>query len=165
MKNILFFLVLALLLISCNKEDNSPSEPVEVKYLNSNELFNCITCFSPSNISCNGFIIKNENSYKEFANSLRIHPLNPNIDCDTATLKQIDFNKYSLIGILTSYGACDSISKSILTNSIRTKITYHIAIKEYSGYCVKILKVSLNFALISKVSDDCAVDFNIKKEK
>ncbi len=162
MKRLLFLLVLVLLLISCKKESNDPSGPLYVKYINTGELFNCITCFSPSNISCNGFVIKNENSYKEFADSLRIYPYNPNINCDTATLKPIDFNKYSLIGIFTSFGACDSINKSIMTNSNRTRITYNIIIKKYSGPCVDMLGISLNFALISKIPDDCTVDFNIK---
>jgi hypothetical protein len=161
MRKLLFLL---LVLISCKKERSDPSEPLYVKYINPGELFNCITCFSPLNISCNGFVIKNENSYKEFADSLRIYPYNPSINCDTATLKLIDFSKYSLIGIFTSFGAYDSINKSILINSNRTKITYNIIIKKYSGTCVSMLGVSLNFALISKIPDDCTVDFNTKTE-
>ena len=164
MKKLLFLVVLAFFFISCKKENNNPSNLVDVKYINPGELFNCITCFSPSNLNNNGFVIKNENSYKEFADLLRIYPYNPNINCDTATLKPIDFSKYSLIGIFTSFGACDSINKSILINSNRTKITYNIIIKKYSGTCVSILGVSLNFALISKIPDDCTVDFNTKTE-
>ena len=165
MKKVFFLLVLVIVLISCKKENNNPSEPVDVKYINSGELFNCATCFSPSNLSSKGFIIKNEHSYKKFADSLRIHSYNPIINCDTATLKQIDFSTYSLIGIVTSYGMCDSMSKSILANSNRTKITYIIIIKEYSGFCIQILYVSLNFALIPKIPDDCTIDFNVKTER
>jgi hypothetical protein len=164
MKKLLFLGVLAFLLFSCKKENNSPSEFVDAKYITPGELFNCITCFSPSNLNSNGFVIKDENSYKKFADLLRIYPYNPNINCDTATLKPIDFNKYSLIGMFTSFGACDSINKSILINSNRTKITYSIFIKKYSGDCVSMLGVSLNFALISKIPDDCTVDFNTKTE-
>lgn len=165
MKKIFLLLVLAILLISCNKENNNPSELVDVKYINNSDLFNCLSCFSPSNLSSKGFIIKDEDSYNRLADSLRFHVYYPNLNCDTATLKQIDFNAFSLIGIVTSYGMCDSISKSILANSNRTKITYNIIIKEYSGFCIQILCVSLNFALVPKIPDDCTVNFYVKTER
>lgn len=112
MKTNLVLLLTLLFACSCNQklvtETNLP-----VEYLENKEIFNSPTCFSASNIhGVSGFVIRDDQTYKTYADSFRIHPLNSN--CDTASLKVIDFNKYTLIGISTDHGVCDVITKGFL---------------------------------------------------
>jgi hypothetical protein len=166
MKNISFIIITLLLILGCQEENDNIYYLSEVVYLENNELFNCQTCFSISNINANsGLIITDDISYEKYADSMRIHPINPNIDCDTATLVFIDFNKYSLIGIFTGYGACDTIKRNIINDEKNKKIIYDIDIKEYTGSCIKIYILGLNLALIPKIPDNYKVDFTVNRHK
>ena len=106
-------------------------------------------------------MIGNESTYQKYADSMRIHPLNSN--CDTATLKDIGFGKYTLIGILTAHGSCDSLSKEILMDNRNDKIIYTIDIGESLGPCIEILYIPLNLALISKIPEHYQVEFEVKR--
>jgi len=163
MKKIILLGIIIALVVGCKKESEGLTEQ-DVKYLKTGEIVNCFACFSPSNVNADGFEIKSEESYKQFENLLRIYPFNPIIDCDTVILPKIDFNKYTLIGILTTYGICDSVSRSVFINTDKTKIIYNINIKKHVGFCTDIGCIDLNFALVPKPSVDYRVVFNLKEE-
>jgi hypothetical protein len=165
MKYLYLILVVFSLFLGCQKE-NDFNECSDVIYLENKELFNSITCFSVGNINAkSGIVIKDDIPYKLFADSMRIHPLNTSVDCDTATLIDIDFNKYSLIGISTGYGACDNIKRNIFRDIVNKKIIYNIDIKEHKGRCIDLYIFNLNLALIPKISDTYVVEFNVNRYK
>jgi len=166
MKNIVMIIITLVLISGCRKDNDTIDQFSDAIYLENNELFNYQTCFSISNINTNsGFIITDDNTYTKYADSMRIHPINSSVDCDTATLINIDFNKYSLIGITTGYGACDTIQRNILYDEKNRKIIYNIDIKEYTGGCILIYILSLNLALIPKIPDDYKVEFTVNRYK
>ena len=151
----LIIIISLLSLFCCDKNDYD----YDIKYFEIDNLFNCLSCFSITNIHVySGFIINDNETYKKYIDSLRIYPLN--ITCDTSTTINIDFNKYTLIGILTEYNDCDSISKEIICNNNTKKINYIIKISK-NNELHKILKLSLNLMLISKVPNNYNIEFNI----
>lgn len=165
MKNISLIIAL-LLILGCKEENDNIYQLSDVVYMENYELFNCKTCFSIININANaGFVVTDYISYKMYADSMRIHPVNLNVDCDTATLVYIDFSKYSLIGIFTGFGACDTINRKIFNDENNKKIIYDIDIKEYTGSCIMIYVLSLNLALIPKIPDNYKVDFTVNRHK
>jgi hypothetical protein len=160
---ILYVLLMTLFFTAgCNKDGDKNFNLSATKYLKNKELFNCVTCFSVINIhACSGFAIRNENTYNLYADSMRIHPLNSN--CDTATLLNIDFNKYTLIGIMTGLGACDSITRNIAVDNKNERINYNIDIKESKEPCNDMLYLPLNLMLIPKIPDNYNVVFKINR--
>ena len=120
-------------------------------------------CFSgmPSGIDTEVNITNNE-SYLEYFNKKRIHPVN--LNCDTAKLPEIDFNKYSLIGKYTEGGGCDvSYDREIINNKRKNKIVYTINV-EYTGLC-DMLITNMNWALIPKLKKNYDVEFIVEEVK
>jgi len=145
---------------SCKKEMADEYQLNEVIYIQNTELFSYNNCFSVLNIHAkSGIVIRDSVTYKMYKDSLIIHPYNTN--CDTSSLINIDFNKYSLIGISTDMSLCDTLTKSISTEDKNKLIKYTIDIKEYQGTCVRVLLFPLNFAIISKIPDNYNVEFNV----
>jgi hypothetical protein len=160
----IYIAVLAILIYNGCKNDDNQYVVTEIKYLRNSELFNCseCNCFSISNIySRNGFVIRDKETYDKYADSLRIFPVISKINCDTAQLMNIDFNKHSLIGISAGYGACDSINRNIYVDNKNQKVIYQIGIKEYNGVCIQIYLLSLNLVLIPRIPDNYKVYFKV----
>jgi hypothetical protein len=158
--------IMVLILAGCKKEISNSPELAGVSYLSNGRIFYCIDCFSPLNASSNGFVIKDMVSYRKFGDTLNLHTYNQmtQINCDTASLIPIDFNKYTLIGILASYGMCDIVKRNIQADTINLNILYNITIKQHNGFCDQMLATSLNFALIPKLLENWNVLFTIKTE-
>lgn len=164
MKIIYISCITLLIALSCNKEGGTNFKLSTIDYLETKDIFNYGNCFLISNIHAeSGFVIKDESTYQIYADSMRIQPLNTN--CDTATLTDIDFTKYSLLGILTGYGACDSITRDISVNNQQSKVIYSIDIKESTDTCIYIYVMSLNLALVSRIPDDFAVKFFVNRHQ
>ena len=164
MKNLVIYLPILLLILSCDKNQDYDHEVIASNtiYLKNSDLFNTVTCFSISNIELeSGFVIDNISDYQKFADSLRIYPYNS--DCDTATLIDINFTQYTLIGIQTAHGACDSISREIFVNNKKKDIMYNINIKESNETCSRILYVPLNLALMPKKPDKYKIEFKVNR--
>lgn len=162
MRNLLIVLITFFLLNGCEKNEGI-YEIQDVIYLENKELFNSITCFSVSNINLSeGFVIADNKEYQELTDSMRINPINPNVNCDTASLVYINFSEYSLIGIMTTYGTCDTIKRKVLFDDSNNYI-YNVDIKEYTGSCNLMLVMNLNLALIPKIPDNHIVEFEINK--
>ena len=165
MKKIYFWSIVLLIIIGCKKEEEQFTALPDIIYWTQPPLFSCNTCFSILNLKPDeGFVIRTIEAYNQLADSLRIHPYNPAINCDTATMTPIDFSRFTLIGLPTSFGICDSISKTILTNAGQTKIAYTVHIKKYHGICGAVMVVSLNLVLIPKIRDKCTVYFKVVEE-
>ena len=166
MRNLLFISVGLLFVLGCEKDQNT-YKIQDVTFLTNLELFDSVICFSPTFLKKNtGIVITNEIKYNMYADSMRLNPFNPDGNCNTATLVNIDFSKYSLIGISTSYGGCDTLKRNILHDEKNNKLIYEIDIKEHTGEgCFYFLIVDLNVALIPKLPDDYKVDFSVKRYK
>ena len=123
-------------LISCDKNSDNDFKVLTTDYLENKDLLNCVNCFSVTNFhACSGFVIRDDKAYKIYADSMRIHPLNSN--CDTATLIKIDFTKYSLVGIMTEHGACDSLKRDLIVDNIGKVIKYEIDIMNQINFATK----------------------------
>jgi hypothetical protein len=147
--------------ISCEK-DTANYKILTTHYLENKDLFNCVTCFSIGNIHAySGFVINDNETYKIYVDSMRIHPLNSN--CDTATLIKIDFKKYTLIGIMTEHSSCDLISKEITADNKNKMLSYIINIKEGNEPCDYLLHLPLNLVLISKMPENYQVEFKVNR--
>jgi hypothetical protein len=158
--------IMVLIVVGCRKEISNEPELAGVSYLSNSRIFYCVDCFPTFNASINGFVIKDMDSYKRLGDTLNIRTYNPltQINCDTATLIPIDFDKYTLIGIFTSYGVCDIVKRNIQADALKQNILYNITIKKHNGFCVDILATSLNFALIPKLHENWNVLFTLKTE-
>ena len=153
--------VFLMLLVSCSKTIDSGYKTGNIVYLKNSKLFNSKPCFSPSNIHAgSGFLISDVYSYAKYADSMRIYPYNS--DCDTATLCRVDFSKYSLIGIKTEYGACDSVYRRIEMDDRSRKLRYRIDIIESDDPCY-VLSVDLNLVLVPKLPDNYGVAFEVNR--
>lgn len=154
----IFFLIL--IIFGCEKIE----QVVEIKdiaYLTNSEFLNSSICFSPSFNENEGFVINENEEYQYLMNSYRIHPINPEVDCDTASFIDVDFNEFSLIGVMTIYGTCDTIKRKVLYNSDNNQIIYEIEILKYQGVCNYMAVMNLNVALIPKMQEKDSVEFII----
>ena len=163
----LFLVVALLILFGCQRETESVYELTDITYMQNNEWFNCQGCFSIGQINLHsGFVIRDENTYRMYEDSMKIYPISdPPVDCDTATLVSINFNEYTLLGMATSHGACDTLTRKIWKDEVNNKIVYDIDIKEYTGGCVLILYMPLNLVLIPKIPDDYFVEFTVTRHQ
>lgn len=151
------------LIVSCNERE-SIEELQDVIYLGNNDLYFSKSCYSIGKIDMiDGIVITTKEQYEELADSMKKDKADSDANCDTASLIDINFNKYSLIGIETDYGACDSMNKKVLIDNTNNRIIYDIDIKKYSGSCIKILIINYNLALIPKISDNYTMDFIINE--
>jgi len=162
--NLVIVLFFTLILASCRKDSNILPELQGCSYIQNTDLFYCPECFMPYKQYEAGVVIRNTDSYNSFGDSLNSHAKFLQVDCDTTTLIPIDFTKYTLIGIFSSFGACDVITRKIQSDSTTQNIIYTITIKKHRGECTLNLLISMNFALIPKLPDNWNVVFDVKSE-
>lgn len=165
MKHICLLLVTIFGVISCNthaiENPATDYEILSIDDIETDELFNGSSCFwlGRTQFASSGIVIRNEEAYAAFTDSLRYS--NSNDPCDTATLIDIDFNKYSLFGMLTLASACDTISSNLSVDQVAKTVTYDIDIKLYNGNCIDMVITSLNLVAVNKIPDDFRVEFNV----
>ena len=117
-------------------------------------------CFTgnPSDLDSE-VIFTDYETYQDYWNKRRIHPYN--LDCDTAQLPNIDFDKYSLIGKYTEGGGCEvSYDRDIIEDKLRNRIIYTIKV-EYQGTCAMLI-TSMNWVLIPKLKRNYEVEFVVE---
>ena len=154
-KGWIVLIILSLLLIACEKHKTLDiTDQCEFHEIILSPCFYGITNLSNDNY----VIIRNNEAYLNFANSIRIHPYNTN--CDTAILPVIDFNKYSLLGRNTSGGGCGATyDRQILKDIDDKKIIYKINV-QYEGSCY-ILIENWNWVYIPKLEKGYSVEFQV----
>ena len=145
------------LVVSCENNESIEDLPEQVEFLEQSYFGICFSG-TPAGLDTEVIITDNE-SYLEYFNQKRIHPYN--LNCDTAELPKIDFDKYSLIGKYTEGGGCEvSYNREIIDNKTKNKIVYTIDV-EYSGSCLMLI-TNMNWALIPKLKKDYNVEFIVK---
>lgn len=155
MNRLVKFLIIGLFILNSCKKDNNQEIKLEVVYLSDFGM-----CFPTFNSAfCSGYVICDNKSYQDFRNSTVFK----DITCDTAQLPNIDFDKYSLIGIFTE-GQCSlNNTKEIITDTSHKDYVYRIKVNE-SGSC-KMLVTTMNWAKVPKLPSDYNVVFNITTNK
>lgn len=118
-------------------------------------------CFDIASLSRNNeLIFRDKESFESYVDSMRIYPYN--LNCDTATVPDINFDKYTLVGKFTSGGGCDVEYKRNVFEDVNNKnIIYEIKIN-YTGLC-EMLITSMNWALIPRIPDNYSVEFKVRE--
>lgn len=156
MKKLFFCLIsISFLLIACEKENVTD---ITDRCLFHDDLLG--TCFyGISSYANEEIIIKDNEAYQVFEDSIRIHPLNTN--CDTASLTPIDFNVFTLLAKKTSGGGCSVIyDRKVLKDSENKKIIYKIKV-QYEGPCDMLIS-SWNWVYIPKLEEGYSVEFQVE---
>jgi hypothetical protein len=118
------------------------------------------SCFSPGNYENDEIVFRNKEQYQYYENIIRAHPAN--VNCDTAKLPEIDFEKFTLLGKETHGGGCGvKFEREVLKDTKNKKIIYKISV-EYIGPCY-MLFVSYNFVLVPKIPADYEIEFQVEK--
>lgn len=156
MKTLQIFLSLCgiiVLTISCNKEETKAQRPtLKVTYLD-----DFGKCFFFNN-SKSGYVIDSDSLYQEIG---KLNKVSYFVDCDTVKLPSIDFTKNTLLGIQTGTTQCDSLSRSVIVDTVVKKYIYTINIIHFKELCSQELKVSMNWVLIPKVPYEYKVEFDV----
>ncbi len=155
MKKSTLLLFLTLSFISCEKEG-------KIIDITSFCKFPVILkpCFLPQNYENDEIVFRVNEQYQIYENTIRGHP--ENVNCDTAKLPEIDFDKFSLLGKETGGGGCGAKSEhTVLKDTKNKKIIYKISV-EYIGNCF-IYFFSFNFVLVPKIPDDYEIEFQVEK--
>lgn len=144
----LLVLFLTVALMSCNKGSEIIDITSDCKIYD-NILSTCF--YGTSDPKYDEFVFRDNQEYQDFGNSVRIYPAY--IDCDTARLTEIDFNKYTLMSKITSGGGCSATYvRKILKDTENKKIIYLISV-DYEGDCMMAIG-SRNWAYVPKIPDE-----------
>jgi len=154
MNKLLLLPLMIILNYSCEKIDNNVDITSQCSFLE----YNFGPCYSLFTDTVNTeIIIRDTNTYR----SVFIENNPTYYNCDTASLPIINFNKYSLIGILTIGSGCSvNYERKILNDKTNKKIIYSISF-EYLGIC-EMLLTSWNLVLVPRISDEYTVEFQLK---
>lgn len=149
----IFILIFLVTLIGC-KKDNTKIIVPDVVFLS--DFGTCFSNFSEDT----PYVIRDKLTFYEIMESVRTN----DSTCDTASIPEIDFNNYSLIGYLT-IGICSiDNEKNILLNESEKTYHYLITINYNEKPTCKILVATMNWALIPKLPKDYSVEFIITKK-
>lgn len=100
------------------------------------------------------YVIKNDSEYQ---NLLKIRSSHP--DCKSYKLPEIDFNKYTLIGFVSSLGGCDTPEYFYNVTKDDNMYSFNISINQ-KGLCKSHHSIEI-WCLIPKISDISTLKYNI----
>lgn len=100
-------------------------------------------------------IVKNNTEYQEL-----IQFRSPHSNCDNYQLPVVDFNKYTLIGYISSIAGCDSPQISHEIRKQNNQYMINITIIQ-QGVCKRNNPVKV-WCLIPKVDESSAIKFNVE---
>ena len=159
MRNTIFALaILSVTLICCNDEEFY------------NYTDQCIfpesfitPCFSNiSEYNSDRVIITTQTDYLAFQHAIRASF--QNMPCDTAKLPEIDFSKYSLLGIESEGGGCMvDYQRNLYKDTREKKIIYDVKVT-YSGFCFMLIG-SWNWVYIPKLQSGYSVEFRLEQNQ
>ncbi|MBN2487198.1 MAG: hypothetical protein JXB34_14585 [Bacteroidales bacterium] len=165
MKTLLYLLVSAMFFVcfSCEKDvtgTHMPDLSVEPVYLEPSYFGKCFGGLIVNDTA--GIIIRSDKQYQALGDSCRMLWLS-SVMCDTATLPEIDFRKYSLIGKYTSGSGC-SVTKAYSLHADTINKTYVYSIhRHYEGTC-EMIHSDMNWALVPAIPQDYRVVFIVLRE-
>lgn len=153
----------ALSLTPTSSSDLFPSllpSATEIQYEDlDSSLTGCISpwaLFQPFEYREKEFIINSHEEYQTLYNYK-----DPSDPCRNYTLPEIDFSQNTLLGKYADGGGCSiDFVRKIYRDDANKEFIYSIAVVE-EGACKK-LRISMNWALISKISSGYTVRFEVK---
>ncbi|MCF8303005.1 MAG: hypothetical protein K9I94_07000 [Bacteroidales bacterium] len=155
--SVIFVLLVAL--TGCQKDDESSladsigGERIHADYLDFGKCF-----YASSNYD--SVVIQNESAYKALEDSLRA---NNSKDCSDASLPNVNFNDYTLIGKWTGASGCSAeYEREVIKDNTKNIYLYKITVKSY-GLCQMLIS-NMNWALIPKVPPGWKVEFEVNYE-
>jgi len=144
-------------LASCEESESLIDISDQVQFLNVDFFGPCF--YGPVDKKYHEITFTDNQSYQIFGNSIRVNLYN--MDCQSADITIIDFNKYSLIGKYTSGGGCSSqYERQILDDKVNKKLIYKIKV-QYSGDC-ELYFFNMNWALIPKLENGYKIEFQVE---
>jgi hypothetical protein len=158
MRHSIFLFVIVFLVASCEQSEETNQKPdltIAPQFLEPIYFGVCFGGLCPP--TAREIVIKSNREYQNLGDSCRILTLS-SVRCSEATLPDIDFKHFSLIGIFTSGGGCSAeYGRSLEVDTI-TKV-YHYAVQAtYEGDCDMLL-MNMNWALVPAIPDDYSVVF------
>jgi len=108
---------------------------------------------------CCEFVIRNAKEYKTILKTDSPHP-----DCGSYELPPIDFNKYTLMGMMASSGGCREPQTEyyIVKNDSTVNYQFHLKIRQ-NGLCKINFSIQV-FCLIPKIDDNAKVEFIVDRK-
>jgi hypothetical protein len=154
-RRLIQFFIIGLAFYSCGGFNDD--DAVNIQYLDS-DFFG--TCFSGLyDKAYNEVVISDNESYKNFGDSIRVNIVN--LNCNRATLPSIDFTRYFLIGKHTEGGGCSAnYNRQVIIDKENKKITYYIKVT-YTGSCFLYFR-NMNWALVPRVGNDYTLEFKVE---
>jgi hypothetical protein len=129
-----------------------------------NSLSQTKTCdpvqFTEISIKCTqsrtgNYIIRNQQEYLKLTKNWSSHP-----NCSNYSLPVIDFNNYTLLGIVTSVGGCKPPSNTCFVNKYNNVINFILEINQI-GTCMAEIQI-IKWITIPHVNNLDSINFNIK---
>jgi len=149
MRALNLIIIIAMIFISCKKEDDRNLLIVEE--------FELGECFSTLSLNNFEVVITDEQSYFEFQDSIRRH-FNPS--CDTIYLPEINFNESLFLGKFTQTSGCNAeYNRSVYYNENTTEYEYEILVTSI-GDCEMLIS-SFNCVVVPKQSNSEKVTFKV----
>lgn len=154
-----FFLIMILFLVaSCEQPEETNQNPdltIAPEFLEPMYFGVCFGGLYPP--TAREIVIKSDYEYQKLGDSCRILTLS-SVRCSDATLTDIDFKRFSLIGTFTSGGGCSAEYQRFLEVDTIAKIYHYNVQVAYEGDCDMLL-MNMNWALVPAIPGDYSVDF------
>jgi hypothetical protein len=149
-----YYILVAFLLVGCNK-----GEIYEITdQCSFPEQFITPCFYKLGDIYKDRIVITNQDDYMTFQ-----YKIKGNIEgyqCDTVHLPEVNFNNYSILGVVTTGGGCGAIyERKVYKDTGEKKIIYKIKV-DYKGNCFIYLQ-SWNWVFIPKLPKGYSVDFQV----
>ena len=164
MKKLTFIITLSVvLIISCeNKDKNEKTGIVDITndciFYNDDVITQRYCFMIPRDSKYNEFVFRDDNAYKEYQDKIRVTSSGTN--CDTASLPNIDFNKFTLLTKLSEGTGCSAgYTRKIVKDYDNKKTIYTIKV-EHSGLCDALIS-HYNWVLVPKISEDFTIEFEV----
>lgn len=165
MRTIIIITSLVLIsLISCNKEQATQPDNFLMKIINDTNWVE-VTDTIPILIDCLDFdkmynlfniVVRTKQEYDDLIDTLRSRIKAKDYICDNYEFPEIDFDKYSLIGLETRTGPCE-IKKKLFRNDSKKEFLYILVISETINENHLILITNRNTLLVPKIPSDYIV--------
>ena len=151
-------IILSFLYLSCEEEKNCFNSNQNLGDIEGNyDLGKCFVVLADSQ-----YVFTNIEDFQELRSEIDEMYLEANAACDTAILKNPDFEKYSLLGMRTMVQACAvAYVREVKIDIAARKYIYSIKATP-CGDCNSV-NISMNWVLVPKIPQDFTVDFLILK--
>lgn len=143
------FIKLFIIVIICSSmSSNNMKKIMSIQTIQCQEIE--IKCTQSKN---GNYVIRNNQEYHDMVKNISTNP-----NCKSYTLPVIDFNQYTLLGIVTEVAGCQEPKNNhMITKEANENYTFNLDI-EQQGYCKINFSVSV-WCLVPKINGSSNVEF------